>query len=58
MKTPEPGAILTREQVAEWLQITPRLVNDLGIPTIALSRKTKRYDADDVRAWLAARKAA
>jgi hypothetical protein len=50
------GAVLTRDQVAEWLQIRPRQVERLGVPCVDLGRKTKRYLAEDVRAWLEAQR--
>jgi len=49
---PSPDAILTRAEVAAWLKINPRQVERLGIPCIDLGRKTKRYVAKDVQAWL------
>jgi len=45
-------AILTRDEVAEWLRLRPRQVERLRIPHIDLGRKTKRYIAKDVLAWL------
>ena len=47
-----PEAILTRDEVAEWLQIHPREVVRLGVPCIVLGWKTKRYLVRDVLAWL------
>ena len=52
--TPTPDAILTAREVAAWLKITPRQVQRLGIPCVDLGRKTKRYLAKDVLAWLEA----
>jgi hypothetical protein len=51
---PDPAAVevLTREQVAAWLQVRPRQVERLGVPCIALGRKTVRYLKADVLAWL------
>ena len=46
------GDVLTREQVAAWLQIRPRQVERFGIPCIPLGRKTVRYLRADVAAWL------
>ena len=50
------GAVLTREQVAEWLQVRPRQLDRLGIPCLDLGHKTKRYVAEDVQAWLEAQR--
>ena len=44
--------VMTREQVAEWLQVRPRQVERLGVPCLDLGRKTKRYLTKDVLAWL------
>ena len=52
MHTPHPDAILTRNEVAEWLKVKPRQVERLGVPCIDLGPKTKRYLAKDVFAWL------
>ncbi|HTR19796.1 MAG TPA: hypothetical protein VMH88_02990 [Gemmatimonadales bacterium] len=51
-----PDSILTRQEVAAWLKIKPRQVERLGVPCIDLGRKTKRYLAKDVLAWLDARR--
>jgi len=44
--------ILTREQVAKWLQVKPRQLDRMGVPYLDLGTKTKRYLATDVEAWL------
>lgn len=44
--------VLTREQVAELLQLKPRQLDRLGVPCLDLGHKTKRYLAKDVLAWL------
>jgi hypothetical protein len=49
--TPET-AILTRAEVAAWLKVQPRQVERLGVPCLALGRKTVRYLRADVEAWL------
>jgi len=54
--TPTPDAILTRDEVAALLKIKPRQVGRLGVPCIDLGRKTKRYLAKDVLAWLDAKR--
>jgi hypothetical protein len=46
--------ILTRQQVAELLQVRPRQVERLGVPCLDLGRKTKRYMREEVLAWLEA----
>jgi hypothetical protein len=53
---PAPDAILTAQEVAAWLKITPRQVQRLGVPCIDLGRKTKRYLAKDVSEYLEARR--
>jgi len=50
--TPDPDAILTCRQVAQWLQLTPRQVQRLGIPYFDLGPKNRRYRARDVMAHL------
>jgi hypothetical protein len=54
--SPFPDTILTRAEVAAWLKVKPRQVERLGIPTLDLGHKTKRYVARDVQAWLAAKR--
>ena len=49
---PPPDAILTRQDVAAWLQVRPRQVERLGVPFFDLGLKTKRYRAGDVLEWL------
>ena len=44
--------ILTREQVAKWLQVKPRQLDRMGVPYLDLGHKTKRYLATDVEGWL------
>lgn len=46
------AAVMTRDEVAAWLQVRPRQVERLGIPYISLGRKTVRYLRADVLAWL------
>lgn len=45
-------AVLTQKQVAEWLQVQPRQLKQLGVPCLDLGHKTKRYVVKDVLAWL------
>jgi len=54
----ELGRILTRQQVARWLQVQPRQLDGLGVPCIDLGHKTKRYCATDVKVWLEAQRRA
>ena len=49
-------AILTREEVANWLKVKPRQVDRLGVPACRLGRKTVRYLRSDVLAWLEAQR--
>ena len=49
------NAVMTREQVAAWLQV-PRQVERLGVPCLDLGRKTKRYLAHEVLAWIEERR--
>lgn len=46
-------AVLNIKQVAEWLQVSVRTVERLDIPFTLLGRRTKRYVAADVLAFLA-----
>lgn len=48
--------VLTGQEVADWLQIKRRQVQRLGIPSLDLGRKTRRYLARDVQAWLEERR--
>jgi len=47
-----PSDVLTRQEVADWLKVEPRQVERLGVPCLALGRKTVRYLRSDVDAWL------
>ena len=47
-----PDAILTVQEVAVWLKITPRQVQRLGIPYLDMGYKTIRYRGADVLARL------
>jgi len=49
-------AVLTRQQVADFLQVRPRQVERLGVPCLNLGKKTKRYVREDVLAWLEAQR--
>ena len=45
---PPPTAILTKEQVAAWLQIGVNTVDELGLPTIMLTERNLRYSVRQV----------
>ena len=47
-----PDTLLSRPQVATWLQATERQVERWRIPRIQLSRKVVRYRLGTVREWL------
>ena len=49
---PDPGAILTRDEVASWIKVRPRQVERMGVPCLDLGRRTKRYLAHDVLTWI------
>ena len=49
-------SVLSREQVAAWLQVRPRQLDRLRVPCLNLGHKTKRYLAKDVQAWLEAQR--
>ena len=49
---PSLNEIMTRDEVAAWLKVHPRQVGRLGVPSLDLGRKTKRYLVRDVVAWL------
>lgn len=57
MTQPQPPVmdVLTLQEVAEWLKISPRQVQRLGVPYIDLGERSRRYVATEVRAWLAVR---
>ena len=47
-----PEAILTTEQVAEWLQVSSRLVEDMGLPRLKMPSRFVRYSAGMVLRFL------
>ena len=49
-------ALLTADEVAEWLKVGRRQVQRLGIPWIDLGRKTPRYQVRDILKWLETRR--
>lgn len=52
-----PEAILTIEEVAQWLQVSVRTVERLDIPSVSLGHRTKRYLGKDVLKYMELRKA-
>ena len=44
--------VLTLEEVAAWLKVSPRQVLRYDVPCLDLGHKTKRFLACDVVAWL------
>lgn len=51
-------ALLTADEVAEWLKVARRQVQRVGIPWIDLGRKTPRYQVKDILTWLETRRRA
>lgn len=51
-------AILTAEQVAAWLQVSVRFVDDAGLPRLNLPGRTARYSAGQILDYLEGRQAA
>ena len=47
-----PTAILTSEEVAQWLGVSPRTVNDWPLPRLRYPTKEKRYSAGAVLRFL------
>lgn len=52
-----PEAILTINEVAEWLDVSVRTVERLDIPGVFLGHRTKRYLGKDVLKYMEQRKA-
>jgi len=53
----EPSArILTSEDVAAWMRVSPRTVHRLAedgcIPCFWPAKRTVRFDRDEVQAWM------
>lgn len=57
LPTSAAAPLLTREQVASWLQVRPRQVERLGVPCLTFGRKTVRYHPGDVQRWIDAQRA-
>lgn len=55
--TPAVKDVLTRNEVAAWLQVRPRQLERLGVPCLRLGNKTLRYLRSDVLTWLEAKRA-
>jgi hypothetical protein len=60
---PEPVAytaesVLTIQQVAEWLQISTRMVERIGLKAVYLGPRTRRYRGATVLEYLAKKEAA
>lgn len=53
-----PEAVLNIRQVAEWLQVSVRTVERLDIPFFLLGKRTKRYLAAHVLAFIDSMKVA
>ena len=52
-----PDAVLTVEEVADWLGVSPKSVTRYGIKRIKLGGRTTRYLASDVYDYLRAKAA-
>jgi hypothetical protein len=52
-----PEAILTTEQVADWLQVSVRTVKSWPLPRLKLPGTTVRFSAGQVLAYLEGRAA-
>lgn len=44
--------LMTKAEVAAWLQVEPRQLARLGVPALKLGRKTVRYSRTEVQGWL------
>lgn len=53
-----PETVLTLDEVADWLDVSPRTVERMCIKRIALSSHTRRYLARHVLEYLEAKAAA
>ncbi len=52
---PPREAVLTTEQVAEWLQVSPEQVRRMNLPAIAVGKRKWRYIVGQVLDTLAKR---
>lgn len=48
----DDATVMTPIQVSEWLQVRPRQLDRMGVPSLKLGRKTVRYLREDVARWL------
>ena len=53
-----PEAILTRQQLAAWLQVSEHTVKDWPLPRLKLPGSTVRYSAGAILAYLEGREVA
>jgi len=53
-----PEAILTIDQVARWLQVSPRTVRSWPLPRLKLPGNQARYAAGEVLDYLTGKKSA
>ncbi len=44
--------ILTKKQLAEWLQVSPRTIENLHVPCLNLGYRSKRYVLSKVMKFL------
>ncbi len=51
-----PEALLTAADLGNWLKVSPRQVQRLGVPWIDLGRKSRRYQVRDILTWLETRR--
>ncbi len=51
-----PSEVLTPQEVAAWLKVTPRQLNTMGVPSLFFGHKTRRYWGPDVLAWVQAQR--
>jgi hypothetical protein len=52
-----PETVLTTEEVADWLVVSPKTVRTLGIKTVRLGHSTVRYLAKHVLEYMDAKAA-
>ncbi len=53
--SPNGGKLLTKAEVAEFLGVTPRTIENLtrrGLPFYRIGNRRNRFDPVSVRAWL------
>lgn len=47
----DPDALWDKEQVAEYLGVSPRTVEAMNLPNGVFSGKRKRWVAKEIKAW-------